>query len=198
MSEEERRPYEDLAAKENMERRKNLPEEEIQPYKESASNVGEPRKSKRARAPSSKYSLPGENATPTRTSKPSALATTQPIPKTPQELYNQIKKSRDKLFFIAYSHNKDPLITGKDTGKEKKVEYKWYLVRVDLSTCQQLEETQNCMDSGKYYVEFYTKASFGELFYGLVCSGLFCLVFCIYPIVCYLSRPNQNESIYRC
>lgn len=74
-------------------------------------------------------------------------ATTKSGSKTPEELYKQIEKSRDKLFFIAYAEPPDLI-------------KKWFLVRVDLPTsCQELE-TGNCMDTGKYYVEYYTKASY--------------------------------------
>ena len=67
----------------------------------------------------------------------------------PEELYAQIEKSRDKLFFIAYAAQGD---TNED-GREK-----WYLVRVDLDTCNDVEEAQNCDTTGRYYVEFYTKS----------------------------------------
>ncbi|KAL3794677.1 hypothetical protein HJC23_010105 [Cyclotella cryptica] len=79
------------------------------------------------------------------------------VPLTPEELYTQIEQSRDKLFFIAYSV---PSGSG-DTPKKKEgdVKKKWYLVRVDLETCYDLEEAQNCKTSGRYYVEFYSKAN---------------------------------------
>mmetsp|Transcript_34177 Transcript_34177/g.72818 ORF Transcript_34177/g.72818 Transcript_34177/m.72818 type:complete len:710 (+) Transcript_34177:58-2187(+) len=139
------------------------------------------RKSQRTRVPNVKYAqdkdddlptmLPPSKSTFPSSSKPppstfaapshTSLAPPKLIPpKTPQELHDQIKKSRDKLFFIAYSHNKDPLITEKPKTKGNKSEYQWYLVRVDLTTCQQLEDTQNCRQTGKYYVEFYTKSSY--------------------------------------
>ena len=64
---------------------------------------------------------------------------------TPQELYAQINKSRDKLFFISY--------IAPDVSK------KWYLIRVDLETCYEVDQTKNCKNSGHYYVEFYMKAN---------------------------------------
>ena len=76
-------------------------------------------------------------------------ATTKSASISPKELYAQIEKSRDKLFFIAYTAQGD---TNED-GQEK-----WYLVRVDLDTCNDVEETQDCDTTGRYYVEFYTKS----------------------------------------
>ena len=77
-----------------------------------------------------------------------------------QDLYRQIRKSRDKLFFIAYSHHQDPAVAkGTQSSKAKE---QWYLVRVDLSTCRELDSTKDCQKTGMYYVEFYTKASYGE------------------------------------
>ena len=67
---------------------------------------------------------------------------------TPQELHAQIQKSRDKLFFIAYA----------PPDETKSSPTKWFLVRVDLETCDELDETQNCKTTGQYYVEFYSKA----------------------------------------
>mmetsp|Transcript_13131 Transcript_13131/g.23802 ORF Transcript_13131/g.23802 Transcript_13131/m.23802 type:complete len:821 (-) Transcript_13131:80-2542(-) len=149
------------------------------------------RKSGRARIPSIKYArdeydnpipspnkpIPSPKSPALAThSKPPALTThsespapalptlstpKSPAPKTPQELYNKIKKSRDKLFFIAYNHSKDPLISNEAKEGMKKG-YQWYLVRVDLSTCQQLPDTKNCQKTGKYYVEFYTKSSYDQ------------------------------------
>ncbi|KAL7428844.1 hypothetical protein ACHAXH_001073 [Discostella pseudostelligera] len=86
-------------------------------------------------------------------------ATTKSGPKTPKELYKQIENSRDKLFFIAYAEPPDPI-------------KKWFLVRVDLPTsCQELE-TGNCMDTGKYYVEYYTKASYDlGILLGILLAG---------------------------
>jgi len=129
------------------------------------------RKSQRARIPSSKFSDVASNEkkdSPTRRSKSSAPAT-QSTPKTAEDLYKQIEKSRDKLFFIAYSHDQDPIIAKNTKTKGgDKVEYQWYLVRVDLSTCQQLEDTENCQKNGKYYVEFYTKSSYDQ---GILLAG---------------------------
>lgn len=77
-------------------------------------------------------------------------------PLSPEELYAQIEQSRDKLFFIAYAA---PNGNG-DTPKknDENVKKKWYLVRVDMETCDEVEEARNCKTSGRYYVEFYTKA----------------------------------------
>eukprot|EP00578_Thalassiosira_sp_NH16_P028725 CAMPEP_0181088190 /NCGR_PEP_ID=MMETSP1071-20121207/6656_1 /TAXON_ID=35127 /ORGANISM="Thalassiosira sp., Strain NH16" /LENGTH=863 /DNA_ID=CAMNT_0023170093 /DNA_START=35 /DNA_END=2626 /DNA_ORIENTATION=+ len=122
----------------------------------------------RARIPSDKLAELGEFDKPKAVpSKPAPAPPVQPPPKTPQELYKRIKKSNDKLFFIAYSHNTHPLHVN-DTKDSNTMEYQWYLVRVDLSTCQQLEETQNCQKNGKYYVEFYTKASYDQ---GILLAG---------------------------
>lgn len=126
--------------------------------------------SQKVKTPSPKLQSSNEKDNLAPSSKPS------PAPKTPQELYDQIKNSRDKLFFIAYSHNNDPVIAAaagnnnanNKRGKKKKIEYQWYLVRVDLSTCQDLENTKNCHETGRYYVEFYTKASYDQ---GVVLPG---------------------------
>ena len=106
-----------------------------------------------------------EEETTTTTTKTSSSAPPPPPPppKTTQELHKQIKNSRDKLFFISYSHNKDPLVDSKKYINDEKVkEYHWYLVRVDLTTCKELDETKDCQKTGKYYVEFYTKASYDQ------------------------------------
>ena len=85
--------------------------------------------------------------------------TTKPVSRkksatlTPQQLYAKIEESRDKLFFINYS-----LDDGSGGSKTEKPKEQWYLVRVDLDTCEDVEESQDCENSGKYYVEFYTKA----------------------------------------
>jgi len=125
--------------------------------------IAEPvRKSQRTRLPSFKYAN-DNNDEPLAPKFTDIVAESDRDPRTPQELYNRIKKSHDKLFYIAYSHNEDPLIVTdkakKDNGRK---EYRWYLVRVDLSTCQQLEDTENCEMTGKYYVEFYEKASYDQ------------------------------------
>jgi hypothetical protein len=73
---------------------------------------------------------------------------------TPKELYDRIKQSRDKLFFISYTAPDDDSAKKSNDSKEK-----WYLVRVDLDTCKEVEEAQNCETTGQYYVEFYTKAT---------------------------------------
>jgi len=129
-------------------------------------SMGEPvRKSQRSRTPSvrlvqyvkDEYDDPPTIPSPKKSKTSAATRALPPPPKTPQELYDQVKKSRDKLFFIAYSHSKDPLITEKTNLK---TEYQWYLVRIDLATCEQLEETKTCDKTGRYYVEFYTKSSY--------------------------------------
>ena len=132
------------------------------------------RKSQRTKAPSTKFIAHDDtqkSISTTKTTSTKQLSTTPKkptstsAPKTPQELHKQIKNSRDKLFFIAYSHNNDPLIVSNNNAKNSennKKEYQWYLVRVDLSTCKEVDDAKNCQKSGKYYVEFYTKASYDQ------------------------------------
>ena len=93
--------------------------------------------------------------------------------KTPRELYARIEGSRDRLFFIAYSddddddqqdsddaHNKSKKNGhGKEGGNVVK-KSKWYLVRVDLDQCLDPELQLDCQRTGRYYVEFYAKASY--------------------------------------
>ena len=93
-----------------------------------------------------------------------------PPPATPQELHERIEASRDRLFFIAYAHSQDPHVAEtasrrRSRGAKKKVtkkrpDFAWYLVRVDLSTTLTLDEAKDCRDTGRYYVEFFTKASY--------------------------------------
>ena len=89
-------------------------------------------------------------------------------PKTPQELYEQIKNSRDKLFFISYPNDKYKS-KKKSASNNKEREYQWCLVRVDLTTCKTCsDETKQCQTTGKYYVEFYMKASYDQ---GILLTG---------------------------
>ena len=87
-------------------------------------------------------------SSPSKAANQSASKSKKTASMTPQELHAQIQKSRDKLFFITYS----------PPDNTKSVPTKWFLVRVDLETCDELEETQNCKTTGRYYVEFYSKA----------------------------------------
>ena len=115
-----------------------------------------------------------------RTSKPPSSKQQQPppsvvqeskveaVPKTTQELYEQIKDSRDKLFFISYPNDKYKS-KKKSTSNNKEREYQWCLVRVDLTTCKTCsDETKQCQSTGKYYVEFYMKASYDQ---GILLTG---------------------------
>ena len=83
-----------------------------------------------------------------------SYSATESAPRTPQELYMQIENSRDKLFFIAYAEPPDST--------------RWYLVRVDLSSSGLDEETRDCENTGKYYVEYYAKASYDQ---GILLAG---------------------------
>jgi len=100
-----------------------------------------------------------------RTSKPSSKQQQPPqpptvqeskvvvAPKTTQELYEQIKNSRDKLFFISYPNDKYKS-KKKSASNNKERKYQWCLVRVDLTTCKTCsDETEQCQSTGKYYVE---------------------------------------------
>ena len=89
-------------------------------------------------------------------------------PKTTQELYEQIENSRDKLFFISYPNDKYKS-KKKGASNNKEREYQWCLVRVDLTTCKTCsDETEQCQSTGKYYVEFYMKASYDQ---GILLTG---------------------------
>ena len=89
-------------------------------------------------------------------------------PKTTQELHEQIRNSRDKLFFISYPNDKYKS-KKKSTSNNKEREYQWCLVRVDLTTCKTCsDETEQCQSTGKYYVEFYMKASYDQ---GILLTG---------------------------
>jgi hypothetical protein len=99
--------------------------------------------------------LPTSSSDTTQPLAATAVATFESAPVTPQELHKQIKDSRDKLFFIA--HSEPP-------GSTKK----WYLVRADLASSGLDEETQDCKNTGKYYVEHYTKASYDR---GILLAG---------------------------
>lgn len=92
--------------------------------------IAEPaRKSQRTRLPSFKYAN-DNNDEPLASKLTDLVAESDRDPRTPQELYNRIKKSHDKLFYIAYSHNKDPLIVTNKANKDNtKIELRWYLVR---------------------------------------------------------------------
>ena len=90
--------------------------------------------------------------------------------KTPRELYARIEGSRDRLFFIAYSDD-DQQDSDDAPNKSKKNGHgkeggnvvkksKWYLVRVDLDQCLDPELQLDCQRTGRYYVEFYAKASY--------------------------------------
>jgi len=105
-----------------------------------------------------------------RTSKPSSKQQQPPpsvvqeskVVETPQDLYEQIKNSRDKLFFISYLNDKYKS-KKKSASNNKEREYQWCLVRVDLTTCKTCsDETEQCQTTGKYYVEFYMKASYDQ------------------------------------
>lgn len=82
-----------------------------------------------------------------------------PNPTSPQHLHDLIKSSRDKLFFISFSlQGKSEIVKLKSTPTKNE----WYLVRVDLNICQSIEETKNCRETGVYYVDFYSKASYDK------------------------------------
>lgn len=117
----------------------------------------ETRKSRRASKPSSKQQQP-----------PPSIVQESKVVEKPQELYEQIKTSRDKLFFIAYPNDKYKS-KKKSTSNSKEREYQWCLVRVDLSSCKRAgNETEQCQSTGKYYVEFYMKASYDQ---GILLTG---------------------------
>ena len=117
----------------------------------------ETRKSRRASKPSSKQQQP-----------PPSIVQESKVVEKPQELYEQIKTSRDKLFFIAYPNDKYKS-KKKSTSNSKEREYQWCLVRVDLSTCKTCsDDTEQCQSTGKYYIEFYMKASYDQ---GILLTG---------------------------
>jgi len=117
----------------------------------------ETRKSRRTSKPSSKQQQP-----------PPLFVQESKVAKTHQELYEQIKNSRDKLFFISYPNDKYKS-KKKSTSNNKEREYQWCLVRVDLTTCKTCsDETEQCQTTGKYYVEFYMKASYDQ---GILLTG---------------------------
>ena len=116
-----------------------------------------------------------ESRKSSRTSKPTSKQQQPPIvqeskvAKTTQELYEQIKNSRDKLFFISYPNDKYKSKKKSTSNNNKEREYQWCLVRVDLTTCKTCsDETEQCQSTGKYYVEFYMKASYDQ---GILLTG---------------------------
>jgi len=118
----------------------------------------EGRKSRRVpKTPSSKQQQP-----------PPSVVQESKVVETPQDLYEQIKNSRDKLFFISYPNDKYKS-KKKSTSNNKEREFQWCLVRVDLTTCKTCsDETKQCQSTGKYYVEFYMKASYDQ---GILLTG---------------------------
>jgi hypothetical protein len=51
----------------------------------------------------------------------------------------------------------------KTTTKKEDGETRWYLVRVDLDQCLDPELQLDCQSTGRYYVEFYAKASYDRV-----------------------------------
>ncbi|MGH7954580.1 MAG: hypothetical protein ACREOZ_01315, partial [Gloeomargaritales cyanobacterium] len=78
---------------------------------------------------------------------PTSPSPTLPPPATPSDalqLFHQITKSRDKLFFISF--------TTTDAMRPQ-----WYLITVDLSASTIHPSTTDHASTGRYYVNFYAK-----------------------------------------